>query len=373
MGDSNDLRAIRESQEQNAGRVTQVEAQLQELTRQLREFMSNINGSHGKGSKSGIGSSNSRLNGSLGSDDRSESRQGGAKVPRYAKLNFPMFDGSDDPFNCKLFNFDFRVEYKAGQLNKVADALSRRDEEIGNLFAISQPMVLLLDDIRSEIKNTDSLCQLRRQVEDGELGADWSVSNGLILYCHRIYLQSTSPLIHTIIGGVVYGREPPKLLSYDSGSRVDAVDKALVDRDSVLEEIRLRLQQAQVRMKEYYDKGHRELQFQSSDWVWLRLLPYRRLSITNTQHTKLSPKFYGTYKVLRRISEVVYQIELPSSSRLHDGFHISLLRPFKGAPPSVVPSLPLVPIPAVVLRERLNQGTWELLVQWKGLPPSEAT
>ncbi|KAF2288897.1 hypothetical protein GH714_022634 [Hevea brasiliensis] len=123
-------------------------------------------------------------------------------------------------------------------------------------------MMLLLDDIRSEIENTDSRCQLRCEVEDGQLGVDWSISNGLILYCHRIYLQPTSPLIHTIIAGVVYGQEPPKLLSYDLGSsQVDVIDKALVDCDSVLEEIRLHLQQAQVQMKEYYDKGHRELQF----------------------------------------------------------------------------------------------------------------
>lgn len=45
---------------------------------------------------------------------------------------------------------------------------------------------------------------------------------------------------------VVYGRDPPHLLSYVPGSsRVDAVDQALIDRDLVLQKIRSRLRHAQ--------------------------------------------------------------------------------------------------------------------------------
>ncbi|XP_057992322.1 uncharacterized protein LOC131173819 [Hevea brasiliensis] len=162
-------------------------------------------------------------------------------------------------------------------------------------------------------------------------------------------------------------------------SRVDAVDKALLDRDSVLAGIHQRLQQAQQRMKIYYDKGHRDVQFAVGDLVWLSLLPYRRLSLTNTPYHKLSPKFYGSYKILRCIGEVAYQLELPPSSRIHDVFHVSLLKPFKGDSPVQVPLLPpvvegqVVPTPASVLRTRLNRGTWEILVQWAHLPTLEAT
>jgi hypothetical protein len=61
---------------------------------------------------------------------------------------------------------------------------------------------------------------------------------------------------------VVYGRDPPPLLPYQSGkARVDAVDGQLRDRDEFLAEIKERLVQAQVTMKQYQDQTRREVKF----------------------------------------------------------------------------------------------------------------
>ena len=40
---------------------------------------------------------------------------------------------------------------------------------------------------------------------------------------------------------------------------------------------------------------------------------------------KLSPKYYGPYKVLQNIGTVEYKLELPSS-RVHPVFHVSCLK-----------------------------------------------
>jgi hypothetical protein len=49
---------------------------------------------------------------------------------------------------------------------------------------------------------------------------------------------------------VVYGREPPSLITYEPGlSKVPAVDKQLRDRDTFLADIRDRLLHAQELMK----------------------------------------------------------------------------------------------------------------------------
>lgn len=74
---------------------------------------------------------------------------------------------------------------------------------------------------------------------------------------------------------VVYGHDSPRHLSYvPRSSQVEAIDQALVERDTVLTEALHRAQQAQARMKEYYDKGHRHIAFNPSTFVWLKLHPY---------------------------------------------------------------------------------------------------
>jgi hypothetical protein len=76
---------------------------------------------------------------------------------------------------------------------------------------------------------------------------------------------------------------------------------------------------------------------------------------------------------------VSYKLHLPPRARIHDVFHVSLLKKFEGeAPPQVVP-LPVIlhgrvlPTPSKVVRARLNRGVWELLVQWSGRAETDAS
>jgi len=41
---------------------------------------------------------------------------------------------------------------------------------------------------------------------------------------------------------------------------------------------------------------------------------------------KLSPKYYAPYKVLHNIGTMEYKLELPASSWVHPGFHVSCLK-----------------------------------------------
>jgi hypothetical protein len=114
---------------------------------------------------------------------------------------------------------------------------------------------------------------------------------------------------------VVYGRDPPALLSYEQGqSRVPAVDKQLVARDEFLAEIKERLLHAQEVMKENYDAHHRQVKFQVDDWVWLRFHHRIATTLTDKAKGKLVPKFYGPFKVLERIGALAYRLELPPQS-----------------------------------------------------------
>jgi hypothetical protein len=48
----------------------------------------------------------------------------------------------------KLLGFDFTVEYRSGASNTVANALSRRDDEEGDLLAISAPRFNFIERLR---------------------------------------------------------------------------------------------------------------------------------------------------------------------------------------------------------------------------------
>jgi hypothetical protein len=76
---------------------------------------------------------------------------------------------------------------------------------------------------------------------------------------------------------------------------------------------------------------------------------------------------------------VAYRLQLPAGAKLHDVFHIGLLKLFKGEPPAETLALPPVhhgrvcAEPKVVLRCRMARGRRELLIQWKGLRAVDAT
>jgi hypothetical protein len=83
--------------------------------------------------------------------------------------------------------------------------------------------------------------------------------------------------------------------------------------------------------------------------------------------------------VIGRIGEVAYRLQLPDGVRIHGVFHVGVLKPFRGTPPSSAPALPPLchgrPLQrlARVLRSELRRGVWHILVEWAGMPVSEAT
>lgn len=81
--------------------------------------------------------------------------------------------------------------------------------------------------------------------------------------------------------------------------------------------------------------------------------------------------------MLRRIGHVAYQLQLPAHLHIHDVFHISLLCAYAGEPP-VCPPLDIIagePEYEIeqLLRHRFVCRQLQLLVLWRGYPPSEAT
>ncbi|XP_066344503.1 uncharacterized protein [Miscanthus floridulus] len=94
---------------------------------------------------------------------------------------------------------------------------------------------------------------------------------------------------------------------------------------------------------------------------------------------KLKPRYVGPFRVEELINDVAVRLALPPQARIHDVFHVSVLKKFVGTPPSTTPALPpihhgaVTPEPARVERARLARGVRQLLVHWRGEPPESAT
>jgi hypothetical protein len=78
-------------------------------------------------------------------------------------------------------------------------------------------------------------------------------------------------------------------------------------------------------MKQVVDKHKIGKEIEVGDYVYLKLQPYRKYSVALRKHFKLNPRFYGLYKILRKIGLVAYKLELPEGAIIHLVFHVSLL------------------------------------------------
>ena len=57
---------------------------------------------------------------------------------------------------------------------------------------------------------------------------------------------------------------------------------------------------------------------------------------------KLKPRFYGPYKIIRKVGEVAYELELPVERNIHNVFHVSNLKKVVGQ--QIVTSSELPPL-----------------------------
>lgn len=144
------------------------------------------------------------------------------------------------------------------------------------------------------------------------------------------------------------------------------------------------LSQAQERMKIQADKGRKEVFFDIGDWVYVRLHPYRQLSVCLQRHSKLSRCFFGPFQIIKRIGSIAYNLDLPATSHIHPVFHVSVLRKCIGKLANQVTPIDLLDqtssltlTPDDILRTRtISKGAHQVhqcLVKWVGLPIKDAT
>jgi hypothetical protein len=144
------------------------------------------------------------------------------------------------------------------------------------------------------------------------------------------------------------------------------------------------LQRAWNQQKVQADKHRVERTFEVGDLVYLRLQSYRHASIKRSGVEKLQLRFFGPYRINKKVGVVAYELELPQGSRIHNVFHVSCLKRAIGqhiTPLEVLPPLDeegqLVLVPEEIL-EVQEKKLWrrsikEYLTKWKDFPIEDAT
>ena len=111
----------------------------------------------------------------------------------------------------------------------------------------------------------------------------------------------------------------------------------------------------------------------------------KKISLRLGGCAKLAPHYCGPFEILSRIGQVAYQLALPPNLRVHNVFHISVLKKYVHDATQVgnwndVQVEPegyfLVELDCILGRREItlrNRTIGQVKVQWKHLSPKEAT
>ncbi|XP_048438577.1 uncharacterized protein LOC125476444 [Pyrus x bretschneideri] len=140
----------------------------------------------------------------------------------------------------------------------------------------------------------------------------------------------------------LYGRSCRTPLCWSEvGERVLVGPEIVEETTQNVQVIRSNLKAAQDRQKSLADRHATDRVYEVGDWVFLKLSPWRGV-VRFGKKGKLSPRYIGPYIVTERVGEVAYRLELPPElAKVHNVFHVSMLRHYVADPLHVIPPQPL--------------------------------
>ncbi|PNX96484.1 Ty3/gypsy retrotransposon protein [Trifolium pratense] len=183
----------------------------------------------------------------------------------------------------------------------------------------------------------------------------------------------------------LYGRDPPALIRYETQANdPPTLQEKLMERDRIIQQLKLNLEKAQQYMKKQADKHRVDVKLQVGDLVLVKLQPYRQQSVALRKNQKLGMRYFGPFEVIAKVGEVAYKLKLPEHAKIHPVFHVSQLKPFKGdnqeqympLPLSMTDTGPMIQPVSVLATRTIIRGAQriqQVLIQWDQYSTAEAT
>jgi hypothetical protein len=171
-----------------------------------------------------------------------------------------------------------------------------------------------------------------------------------------------------LIGGLSVSHYPMTEEQKSEDNRMDRIHK-----------MRSRAQEAITKAQDVIGRkrGTNYKPYQEQDQVWLEATSLKTIHPT----TKLAPKWYGPFTIRNRVSDVIFQLELPHHWKIHNVFHASLLTPyvemelhgpnFPEPPPEIIEGDPEFKVEQIVASRRVEKKkTLQYKIHWKGYSPA---
>ncbi|CAI7865933.1 unnamed protein product [Closterium sp. NIES-54] len=176
-----------------------------------------------------------------------------------------------------------------------------------------------------------------------------------------------------------YEREPLTPQQLTTPAHVQAAHDFVTTMQQLWEKTQRRLTTMQTSQKQYADRQRRDHSVAVGDQV---LLDTRNLNLSHLP-SKLRPRFCGPFLVEAQVTPVTFRLRLPDTWKLHNAFHVQLLKPYKDPnqqfqgrqlppPPLVlIQDEPEYEVERVLTHRRRGGKTLEFLQRWKGYDPTE--
>ena len=141
---------------------------------------------------------------------------------------------------------------------------------------------------------------------------------------------------------------------------------------------------SQERQKSHADSKRTQKEFQVGEHVFIKVRP-KKSPLKLESCAKLAPMYCGPFKILSRIGQLAYQPVLPPNLKVHNVFHIFVLKRYVHDVTHIITwndvqvepeGYFLVELDYILDKREIllrNCTIGQVKVQWKHLSPEEAT
>ena len=137
----------------------------------------------------------------------------------------------------------------------------------------------------------------------------------------------------------LYGRKCRTPLCWMKLSKKKVIGPNLIqETKEKVKMIKERLKVATNRHKSYANMKRKDIRYEIGEKVFLKVSPWKKV-MRFGKNDKLSPRFIGPNEVIEKVGPVAYRLALPPDlEKIHNVFHVSMLRRYRSDSSHVVSS-----------------------------------